>query len=101
MPTAKAARQKVWLQRLSQQMQADVQAGADDGDMGGEIGALRVALTRVLAEVDDPAELAKAVAAITDATRKAILAQRVVSGDKAADLTDALTRVLADLGLSE
>lgn len=101
MPSAKAARQKRWLQRLSQDLQEDIEAGGEPGDLTGEIGVLRAALVRAMAEIEDPIELARAVSTLVSATRQALLAQRIVSGDKAADLTDALTRVLADLGLSE
>lgn len=98
---ARNARQRKWLARLSEDMREDIEAGAETGDLAGEIGVLRYALTKAMAEIDDPAKLAETVTRLVNATRSAVLAQRIVSGDKAADLTDALTRVLADLGLSE
>lgn len=100
MPSARASRQKQWLARLSADLQADVQDGGTDGDLSGEIGILRVALTRALAEIDDPVKLALTIAEVVETTRKTMLAQRTLSGDQAADVGDALTTVLTELGLA-
>lgn len=98
---ARDRRHARWLQRLDEDLRDDIADAAQSGSLASEIGMLRMALVRAMTEIADPIDLANTLAKLVSATRAAILAERVVSGDKAADLTDALTRMLAELGLSE
>ena len=76
---------------------AIAQAGAAT-DLRGEIGLLRVVLARLLLEEDDPARLAQGTARVAGALVQAARAQHALSGDSADGLTDAVTRILAELG---
>jgi hypothetical protein len=76
---------------------AIAQAGAA-ADLRGEIGLLRVVLARLLLEEDDPARLAQGTARVAGALVQAARAQHALSGDSADGLTDAVTRILAELG---
>ena len=58
-------------------------------------------LARVLAEEEDPARLATSIPRIVDAVVRGVRAQRTLSETMAEDLTEALTRVLIELGLGE
>lgn len=98
---ARDRRHARWLARLDEDLQDDIAEAGQTGSLASEIGMLRTVLVRAMAEIDDPIKLAETISRLVSATRAAILAERVVSGDKAADLTDALTKVLAELGLSE
>lgn len=97
----RARRAAVWLDRLERDAARIIEESGAQGDLVDEVGALRYALMRVLAEIQDPVELSLAVSRIVNATKGALVAQRVVSGDTASDLTEALTRVLAEMGLAE
>ena len=63
-----------------------------------EIGALRVALARLLAEEEDASKLAVGVARLAGVAIQAAKAQRTISGDEANGLTDALAHILDVLG---
>ena len=71
---------------------------AADGDLGHEIGALRVAMARLLALEEDPTKLATTLARLTTASVQAHKARRALCGELADDLTGALTQVLAEIG---
>lgn len=67
------------------------------GDLTGEIGALRVAMARLLAEEADPVRLATGVARLADATGRALKAQRALGGDDEDEVTRTFRRVLAEM----
>lgn len=68
-----------------------------DGDLTGEIGALRVAMARLLAEEEDPVRLANGVARLADAIGRALKAQRTLAGDAGDEVTRTFLRVLAEM----
>lgn len=76
------------------------QAGRE-GSLIEEIGALRVVLTRLLDEEDDPRRLAESIPRVVGATVRALKTQRTIDGETAGDLTEALTRILLEMGLGE
>lgn len=67
------------------------------GDLTGEIGALRVAMARLLAEEADPVRLATGVARLADATGRALKAQRALGGETEDEVTRTFRRVLAEM----
>ena len=70
--------------------------------LDGEIGALRVALARLLNDRElESSRLAEGVPRLVNATVRALRARRTLTGETAADLTGALTRALLELGLGE
>ena len=75
-----------------------IEQAAQERNLGQEIGALRVALARLLQEEDDPAKLALGVARLVSAAAQAARTQRALSGDLADGFTEALTQVLMELG---
>jgi hypothetical protein len=82
-----------------------LRAGVPDQDrappLDDEIGALRLVLAKVLETEEDPRRLATSIPRIVDALVRATRAQRLVQGDQAEGLTEALTQVLLELGLGE
>jgi hypothetical protein len=80
------------------------QAGAESS-LTEEIGALRVVLKRLVDEVNaqgsDAHRLSESIPRVVSATVRAVKAQRAIAGETAGDLTEALTRVLIELGLGE
>jgi len=69
--------------------------------LGREIGALRLMLQRVIAmdALDgDPRDTATTITRLVDGIVRAVRAQRAISGELADDLSDALTKVLIELG---
>ena len=70
---------------------------AADRSLTDEIGALRFVLARLLAEEDDLTKLATSVARVAAVAIQGARAQRAISGEAAGDLTDAVTRILAEL----
>jgi hypothetical protein len=72
------------------------QAAAADG-VDDELGALRYAMMRVLAEETDPERLAKSVAKLGQASIAAVRAKRLLAGQTADALTDAITNILMEL----
>lgn len=65
--------------------------------LADEIGALRYALMRLLAEEQDAAKLAGNVARVASVAVQAARAQRAISGDVAQGITSALTQILTEL----
>jgi hypothetical protein len=76
--------------------QALAEAGHRD-TLTDEIGALRVIVLRLLDEEDDPHRLAADVSRLVNAIVRALRAQRTLAGDTAGDLTELVTRVLAEV----
>ena len=80
-----------------------VEQAGRDGALTEEIGALRVVM-KTLLNTDLKAhaeELSVSIPRIVNATVRALKAQRAISGQTAGDLTEALTRVLLEMGLGE
>lgn len=81
-----------------------VESGGGDLSLGEEIGSLRLILKRVMA-VDaldgDPRDTAQTVARLANSIVYAVQAQRAISGRLADDLTDALTKILVEMGLGD
>lgn len=77
---------------------SDVIAQASqERNLATEIGALRFVLARLLAEEDDVAKLAASVARVSSVLVQATRVQRTISGEVADGLTEAMTRILAEL----
>jgi hypothetical protein len=76
------------------------QAGSEQG-LADEIGILRVVLAKLLVEESDPAQLATNVARVATVAIQAARAQRAISGEQAAGLTDAITRILVEMDGNE
>ncbi len=72
------------------------QAAADRG-LADEIGALRVTLARLLAEVEDPETLAASVGLVAEVTVRAARAQQEISAETADRVMEALRRILTEL----
>jgi hypothetical protein len=72
------------------------QAAAEPG-LADEIGILRVVLARLMVVERDPAQLAESVSRVAGVAIQAARAQRAISGEQADGLTDAVTRLLAEL----
>lgn len=70
---------------------------ARERNLTTEIGALRFVLARLLAEENDPAKLAASVARVSSVLVQATRVQRTISGEVADGLTEAMTRILAEL----
>jgi hypothetical protein len=80
-------------QKLGQVMQ---KAAADAG-VQDEIAVLRIVMARLMAEVEDPIELAHAVARVASVSVQAARAQRAITGKVADALTEAFTALLIEL----
>lgn len=72
-----------------------------EGSLTDEIGSLRVVLKRLMDEERDSQRLSESIPRVVNATVRALKAQRAISGETAGDLTEALTRVLLEIGLGE
>jgi len=83
-------------ENVSQIINQAAKAMAEQG-LTDEIGALRFALMRLLAEEKDAAKLAGNVARVASVAVQAARTQRAISGDAAEGLTSALTQILAEL----
>src|SRR5690606_18058477 len=86
---------------FERQVAAVLAEAGQDVSLADEIGALRLAMAKVLAEEDDPARLAASISRIVDAVVRAVKAQRTLSGAMAEGLTEAMTAILIELGLDE
>ena len=80
-----------------------IEQGGREGALTEEIGALRVVMKTLLnADLEKHAEeLSVSIPRLVNATVRALKAQRAISGQTAGDLTEALTRVLLEMGLGE
>ena len=72
-----------------------------EGELIEEIGALRIVMKKLIAEDDDAERLSVSIPRVVNATVRALKAQHAISGKLAGDLTEALTRVLIEMGLGE
>ena len=90
---------------LSRELVRLIDEAGRRGSLTDEIGALRAVLQRLLAELDeeqpDMQRLSESILRVVNATVRALKAQRAISGETAGDLTEALTRVLIEMGLGE
>lgn len=68
-----------------------------EADLAGEIGALRVAMARLLAEESDPGRLALGVARVAAATIQAVRAQRALAADPRQTVASTVVRLLSEL----
>lgn len=75
--------------------------GGQEESLARELGALRGLLDKLTREASTSRELAVAVPRVVNATVRALKARRAISGEAAGDLTEAITRVLLDMGLGE
>lgn len=82
---------------LDRQLSDVIAQAAQDRSLVREIGALHFVLTRLLAEEDDSAKLAASVARVSSVLVQAARVQRAISGEVADGLTEAMTRILAEL----
>ena len=76
------------------------EAGQESG-LTDEIGLLRLVMARVIDEEPDPVRLANAVSRLATVAVQAMRAQRVLTGQMADTLTDALTQILLELDATE
>ena len=90
---------------LSRELVRLIDEAGRRGSLTDEIGALRAVLQRLLKELDeeqpDMQHLSENIPRVVNATVRALRAQRAISGETAGDLTEALTRVLIEMGLGE
>ena len=86
---------------LSKELKQIITEAGRNGTLLDEIGALRVVLKQLLAEEKNAQRLSESVPRVVGATVRALKAQRAISGETAGDLTEALTRVLLEMGLGE
>ena len=70
---------------------------AEQADVSDELGALRIVMARLMEEEDDLEVLAGLVARVASVSIQAARIQRVITGQLAESLTDAVTTILADL----
>ncbi len=80
-----------------------VEQAGREGALTEEIGALRVVMKTLLnTDLKEHAdELSVSIPRLVNAIVRALKAQRAISGQTAGDLTEALTRVLLEMGLGE
>lgn len=76
-------------------LRAIIAEAGRDGRLQDEIGRLRVAADRLLAEVTDAARLAALLPPVVNAIVRAIQAQRALGGDDDEELVRLIERVLA------
>ncbi len=74
------------------------QAAAEPG-LTDEIGILRVVLARLMVVEQDPGKLAESVARVAGVAIQAARARRAISGEQADGFTDAVTRMLIEIGI--
>jgi hypothetical protein len=88
---------------LEQALAEVIDQGGREGALTEEIGALRVVMKTLLnTDLEKHAdELSVSVPRIVNATVRALKTQHAISGQTAGDLTEALTRVLLEMGLDE
>lgn len=79
------------------QVNSVMRQAADVAGVEEEIGALRYTLAKLIAEEEDPHRLAKSVARIASVTVQAARARRLLAGQMADSLTDAVSRILEEL----
>ena len=80
---------------LPEALRAIVAEAGRDGRLGTEIGALRVALERLLLEVPDAERLATLLPRLTNAIVRALHTQRALGGEEDDEMAELVKRVLA------
>ena len=80
---------------LPEALRAIVAEAGRDARLGTEIGALRVALERLLLEVSDAERLTTLLPRLTNAIVRALQTQRALGGEEDDELAEVLKRVLA------
>lgn len=85
---------------LSAEIARKVQTAGADIDLSGELGAIRIALARVLTDVDDPVIAAKMVAELAKAAAGVARAKRTINGQQADAISEAFTQILLELDQS-
>ena len=74
-----------------------IRQAANEPGLADEIGVLRIVLARLLVEERDPKQLAMSVSKVAAVAIQAARAQRAITGEQAAGLTNAITQMLIDL----
>ncbi len=105
----RAAEFQSWLEQgdyrdlLERTLAKLVEQAGREGALTEEIGALRVVMKKLLnRDLEKHAdELSVSIPRLVNAIVRALKAQRAISGQTAGDLTEALTRVLLEMGLGE
>jgi hypothetical protein len=82
--------------RLAEQIQQVKELAAEAG-VDNEIGILRLTLQKLLTEEEDPARLASGVAKLAAVIITAQKAKRVIDGDSADSLLDAVATIVEEL----
>jgi hypothetical protein len=85
---------------VGKRLAATIKEAAQAAGVDDEIGALRVVMARLLGELQtdrDPLKVAGAIVRIAAATIAAQRAKRLISGQAADDLTDAISTILEEL----
>jgi hypothetical protein len=82
--------------RLAEQIEK-VKEHASEHGVDNEIGILRLTLHKLLTEEDDPARLATGVAKLSAVIITALKAKRVIDGDSADSLLDAVATIVEEL----
>jgi hypothetical protein len=89
---------------VEEALRAAIAAAGGDLSLGEEIGALRLMLRRVLA-VDaldgDPRAAAQTMTRLVETIVRAVRMQRAISGDLSGGLSEALTRILTEIGMGD
>lgn len=80
---------------LPEALRAIVAEAGRDGRLGTEIGALRVAMERLLLEVPDAERLATLLPRLINAIVRALHTQRALGGEEDDEMAELVKRVLA------
>lgn len=87
---------------LSPELRQIIAAYGREGSLAEEIGALRAVLAQLLATGGADADaLSQSVPRVVNAIVRAQRTQRLLAGDTAGDLSEIMTRILAEMGLGE
>ncbi|MGI8643678.1 MAG: hypothetical protein ACR2LS_06130 [Thermomicrobiales bacterium] len=98
-----AATFRRWLEQgnfpalFDQKLSNVIAQAAQERNLSTEIGSLRFVLARLLAEEEDVGKLATSVARVSSVLVQATRVQRTIGGEVADGLTEAMTRILAEL----
>lgn len=82
---------------LDESMRALLREGTEIRGMAVELGAIRFALAKLLAEEQDAGKLASGVARLTSASVHAMKMEQTISDEVDESLADALNQILIDL----
>jgi hypothetical protein len=81
---------------FGERLNALMAQAAAEGGVADELAVLRIVMARLLAEEDDAVVLAKTIARVAAVSIQAARAQRVLSGQMAETMTDAITTILME-----